>query len=175
MFPAKVCAVFVHLVDAIRPDWQAKLSAAEAALTRRANRRIIMRQVGDRLIPVGVSSSRLGTEIPPGSTAGPGGAIIIGENSRWGGGILGSVGGGGRERRGSRSSRRDLANILQGLGDGGADMEEVSVEQIRFSNLLKITTDVLLYQDHDDGSNETKSSRTRRRTETTSTSSITAR
>lgn len=94
-----------------------------------------MRQVGDRLIPVGVSSSRLGTDIPPGSTAGPGGAIIIGENSRWGGGILGGVGGGGRERRGSRNSRRDLANILQGLGDGGADMEEVSIAKGPFLTL----------------------------------------
>jgi hypothetical protein len=110
--------------DAIRPDWQAKLTAAEATTTRRANRRIIMRQVGDRLIPVGVSSSRLGNDLPPGSTAGPGGAIIIGENSRWGTGLLSTMAGGGRERRGSRS-RRDLAHLLQGLGDGGADMEEV--------------------------------------------------
>lgn len=127
------------LSDAIRPDWQAKLAAAEAATTRRANRRIIMRQVGDRLIPVGVSSSRLGTDIPPGSTAGPGGAIIIGENSRWGGGILGSVGASGRERRGSRNSRRDLANILQGLGDGGADMEEVSIHHLPLTLLTRIT------------------------------------
>jgi len=85
-----------------------------------------MRQVGDRLIPVGVSSSRLGSELPAGSTAGPGGAIIIGENTRWGGGILSSVAGGGRERRSSRSNRRDISQLLQGLGEGGADMEEVS-------------------------------------------------
>jgi hypothetical protein len=111
--------------DAIRPDWQAKLTAAEAALTRRSNRRIIMRQVGDRLIPVGISSSRLGAELPPGSSAGPGGAIIIGESTRWGGSLLNTVAGSGRERRGSRS-RRDLTQLLQGLGEGGSDMEEVS-------------------------------------------------
>lgn len=84
-----------------------------------------MRQVGDRLIPVGVSSSRLGSEFPGGSSTGPGGAIIIGENSRWGGGLLSGVGGTGREGRSGRS-RRDLTQILQGLGDGGVDMEEVS-------------------------------------------------
>uniref|UniRef100_A0A0W0FUL8 Uncharacterized protein n=1 Tax=Moniliophthora roreri TaxID=221103 RepID=A0A0W0FUL8_MONRR len=43
----------------IRPDWEAKLAAVRAAVTRRANRRIIMRQVGDRLIPVGVTSGRV--------------------------------------------------------------------------------------------------------------------
>ena len=84
-----------------------------------------MRQVGDRLIPVGVSSSRLGSELPPGSSSGPGGAIIIGENSRWTGGLLSSVAGAGRERRGSRG-RRDLTQLLQNLGEGGVDMEEVS-------------------------------------------------
>jgi hypothetical protein len=123
--PNSILTVTFDCSDAIRPDWQAKLAAAEAATTRRANRRIIMRQVGDRLIPVGVSSSRLGSELPAGSTAGPGGAIIIGENTRWGAGLLSSVAGGGRERRSSRS-RRDLTNILQNLGEGGGDMEEVS-------------------------------------------------
>lgn len=45
--------------DQIRPDWEAKLAAVRAAVARRANRRIIMRQVGDRLIPVGVTSGRV--------------------------------------------------------------------------------------------------------------------
>lgn len=45
--------------DQIRPDWEAKLAAVRAAVARRANRRIIMRQVGDRLIPVGVTSGRI--------------------------------------------------------------------------------------------------------------------
>lgn len=47
-----------YFTDQIRPDWEAKLAAVRAAVTRRANRRIIMRQVGDRLIPVGVTSGR---------------------------------------------------------------------------------------------------------------------
>ena len=46
-------------IDHIRPDWEAKLAAVRAAVARRANRRIIMRQVGDRLIPVGVTSGRV--------------------------------------------------------------------------------------------------------------------
>ncbi|GAW08458.1 zf-c3hc4 type zinc finger [Lentinula edodes] len=49
----------VVTTDQIRPDWEAKLAAVRAAVTRRANRRIIMRQVGDRLIPVGVTSGRV--------------------------------------------------------------------------------------------------------------------
>lgn len=46
-------------LDHIRPDWEAKLEAVRAAVARRANRRIIMRQVGDRLIPVGITSGRV--------------------------------------------------------------------------------------------------------------------
>ncbi|KAF8968356.1 hypothetical protein BDZ97DRAFT_1916194 [Flammula alnicola] len=49
----------VVTTDQIRPDWEAKLDAVRAAVARRANRRIIMRQVGDRLIPVGVTSGRV--------------------------------------------------------------------------------------------------------------------
>ncbi|KAL0071558.1 SNF1-interacting protein [Marasmius tenuissimus] len=49
----------VVTIDHIRPDWEAKLAAVRAAVARRANRRIIMRQVGDRLIPVGVTSGRV--------------------------------------------------------------------------------------------------------------------
>lgn len=45
--------------DQIRPDWESKLAAVRAAVARRANRRIVMRQVGDRLIPVGVTSGRI--------------------------------------------------------------------------------------------------------------------
>ncbi|KAF8810166.1 hypothetical protein BYT27DRAFT_7240954 [Phlegmacium glaucopus] len=49
----------VTTTDKIRPDWESKLEAVRAAVARRANRRIIMRQVGDRLIPVGVTSGRV--------------------------------------------------------------------------------------------------------------------
>jgi len=75
----------VITIDMIRPDWEDKLRQAHAAIARRANRRIIMRQVGDRLIPIGVSSSRAGAELPDGISQGPGGAIIIrgGEDGRW--------------------------------------------------------------------------------------------
>lgn len=54
------------LLDHIRPDWEQRLAAVKAAVARRANRRIIMRQVGDRLIPVGVTSSR--AQLPEGIT-----------------------------------------------------------------------------------------------------------
>ncbi|KEP55557.1 hypothetical protein V565_003210 [Rhizoctonia solani 123E] len=46
-------------IDYIRPDWEAKLEAVRATVARRANRRIVMRQVGDRLIPVGITSGRV--------------------------------------------------------------------------------------------------------------------
>ncbi|KAK4687217.1 hypothetical protein P7C73_g2906, partial [Tremellales sp. Uapishka_1] len=48
----------VVTIDQIRPDWETKLNAVKAAAARRASRRIVMRQVGDRLIPVGFTSSR---------------------------------------------------------------------------------------------------------------------
>ncbi|RXK38324.1 hypothetical protein M231_04366 [Tremella mesenterica] len=48
----------VVTIDEIRPDWERKLNAVKAAAARRASRRIIMRQVGDRLIPIGYTSSR---------------------------------------------------------------------------------------------------------------------
>ncbi|CAE7089904.1 unnamed protein product [Rhizoctonia solani] len=49
----------VVTIDYIRPDWEAKLEAVRATVARRANRRIVMRQVGDRLIPVGITSGRV--------------------------------------------------------------------------------------------------------------------
>lgn len=48
----------VVTIDAIRPDWETKLNAVKAQAARRAARRIVMRQVGDRLIPIGYTSSR---------------------------------------------------------------------------------------------------------------------
>lgn len=90
-----------------------------------------MRQVGDRLIPVGVSSSRLGAELPPGSTTGPGGAIIIQDGARWGG--LGRSGTG--EGRSTTRSRRELAQLLQ-LG-GGAEVEEMMMMEAMRLSLLE--------------------------------------
>ena len=46
------------LADEIRPDWEDKLNAVKAAAARKAARRIVMRQVGDRLVPIGYTSSR---------------------------------------------------------------------------------------------------------------------
>lgn len=48
----------VVTIDCIRPDWEDKLNAVKAQAARRANRRIVMRQVGDRLVPIGYTSSR---------------------------------------------------------------------------------------------------------------------
>ena len=45
-------------VDEIRPDWETKLNAVKAAAARKASRRIVMRQVGDRLVPIGFTSAR---------------------------------------------------------------------------------------------------------------------
>lgn len=110
-------------LDQIRPDWEAKLAAVRAAVARRANRRIIMRQVGDRLIPVGVTSGRLQAlangEIP-----------LIGDHN--------AEGVNENEGRSSRRSRRrhhqqppgDLNNLLGGMGLGGQDLEEAS--QMRY-------------------------------------------
>ncbi|KAJ3001978.1 hypothetical protein NUW54_g6099 [Trametes sanguinea] len=108
----------VVTVDMIHPDWEAKLAAVRAAVARRANRRIIMRQVGDRLIPVGVTSGRVhpipaeegGAETPEGSSD-----------------------------RGSRRSRRrqqnqEINQFLGSMGLGGQDLEELMVmEAMRLS------------------------------------------
>ncbi|WVF72274.1 hypothetical protein IAT40_007086 [Kwoniella sp. CBS 6097] len=51
-------AMEVVTIDEIRPDWEQKLNSVKAAAARRASRRIVMRQVGDRLIPIGYTSSR---------------------------------------------------------------------------------------------------------------------
>ncbi|KAK8869892.1 hypothetical protein IAR55_000460 [Kwoniella newhampshirensis] len=51
-------AAEVVTIDEIRPDWETKLNAVKAAAARRASRRIVMRQVGDRLIPIGFTSAR---------------------------------------------------------------------------------------------------------------------
>ncbi|KAJ8475399.1 hypothetical protein ONZ51_g6566 [Trametes cubensis] len=108
----------VVTVDQIHPDWEAKLAAVRAAVARRANRRIIMRQVGDRLIPVGVTSGRVHA-LP----AEEGGA----ETAE------------GSSDRGSRRSRRrqqnqELNQFLGTMGLAGQDLEELMVmEAMRLS------------------------------------------
>lgn len=93
-------------IDQIRPDWEAKLAAVRAAVARRANRRIIMRQVGDRLIPVGIG--RIHEE-----------------------GDSGEGGGSGSRRRRNRNPPGELA---QYLGMQGQDLEELMLmEAMRLS------------------------------------------
>ncbi|KAG5647126.1 hypothetical protein DXG03_001081 [Asterophora parasitica] len=102
-------------VNQIRPDWEAKLAAVRAAVTRRANRRIIMRQVGDRLIPVGVTSGRVHALSPEEAQAE------------------------GVDSAGSRRSRRrqqaaQNQNFEQFMGMGGQDLEELMLmEAMRLS------------------------------------------
>ncbi|CAO1631266.1 unnamed protein product [Jaminaea pallidilutea] len=114
----------VLTTDMIRPDWQEKLSQAQAAILRRANRRIIMRQVGERLIPVGVSSSRAGSELPEGS--GPGGAIILREGEQWGPFTPTGV---DPSSHGRRSSRRQL--------QVGSDVEDLMMEEAMRLSLIE--------------------------------------
>lgn len=123
---SRKCAFLAHLhsLDHIRPDWEAKLAAVRATATRRANRRIIMRQVGDRLIPVGVTSGRVHPLA---------GEVQFGENGD---------NANENEGRGSRRSRRrqpqqqpqDLNQLLGTMGLGGQDLEEVGFLTIIFSN-----------------------------------------
>jgi hypothetical protein len=99
-------------LDQIRPDWEVKLNNVRAAVARRANRRIVMRQVGDQLIPVGITSGRV-VALPPGS-----------ESSS------SSDEGGGRRRR--RDRNNDLTQFLGSMGMAGQDLEEV----MRFVHLF---------------------------------------
>ncbi|KAI0807201.1 hypothetical protein C8Q74DRAFT_1313087 [Fomes fomentarius] len=110
----------VVTVDHIHPDWEAKLAAVRAAVARRANRRIIMRQVGDRLIPIGVTSGRVHT-IP----AEEGGS----EN------VEGSGERGSRRRR--RHQNQDINQFLGTVGLGGQDLEEIMVMEAMRLSLLE--------------------------------------
>lgn len=74
-----------------------------------------MRQVGDRLIPVGVTSGRVHT-LP--NTEGADAADA--ENAPPGGTS------GSRRRRGPRMNGQDLSQLLGQMGLGGQDLEEVS-------------------------------------------------
>jgi hypothetical protein len=93
--------------DQVHPDWEARLAAVQAAAARRANRRIIMRQIGDRLVPVGITSGRIHPLSVEG--AGPEGD-----------------GGGSRRSRRRQQQQQDLNNFLGNIGLGGRDLEEVS-------------------------------------------------
>lgn len=105
----------VVTTDQIRPDWEAKLAAVRAAVTRRANRRIIMRQVGDRLIPVGVTSGRVHALSPEEAQAE-------------------GVDGGGSRRARRRQQAAQGQNFEQFMGMAGQDLEELMLmEAMRLS------------------------------------------
>ncbi|BGP53889.1 hypothetical protein JCM8202_006082 [Rhodotorula sphaerocarpa] len=132
----------VVTTDMIHPDWEAKLEQMKAVVARRANRRIVFRQVGDRLIPVGITSGRGGEGATP-TMAGTQGlppqllsqiAAALDASNENGGSSSGS-------RRRSRSSRRrsndEMAQLLESLGlGGGADIEEMMLQEaMRISQL----------------------------------------
>lgn len=112
----------VVTTDSIRPDWEAKLAAVRAAVTRRANRRIIMRQVGDRLIPVGVTSGRV-HPLPAGE--GQDGSEVDNSASR-------------RSRRHrNNGGQSDISQLLGQMGLGGQDLEELMVMEAMRLSLLE--------------------------------------
>lgn len=80
-------------------------------MARRANRRIVMRQVGDQLIPVGITSGRV-VALPPGTE----GTVVVDEGS-----------GSRRRRRGERNGPTpDFQQLLGQMTMGGQDIEEAS-------------------------------------------------
>ncbi|KAJ7752029.1 hypothetical protein B0H16DRAFT_1317879 [Mycena metata] len=113
----------VVLTDHIRPDWEAKLAAVRAAVTRRANRRIIMRQVGDRLIPVGVTSGRVHALTPEEAAQAQAQAEAPAENNT-----------GSRRSRRRQQQPPPNGNFEQFMGMGGPELEELMImEAMRLS------------------------------------------
>lgn len=58
--PSSSCVV---LVDQVHPEWRQQLAEEQEQVARRSTRRVIMRQVGDTVVPVCVSSSRTGRSL----------------------------------------------------------------------------------------------------------------
>ena len=109
--------------DQIRPDWEAKLAAVRAQAQRRANRRIIMRQVGDRLIPVGVTSGRVHALTEDGGDA---------EGSR----------SGNRRRRRNQGQNPALDRLLGQVDIAGQDLEEVGSSDAFRDQLYGVLTEL---------------------------------
>lgn len=111
------------MADQIRPGWEEKLAAVKAAVERRGRRQIIMRQVGGRLVPVGVTSGRIHTIEDPGENE---------EDSS-----------SGRRSRRRPPQSAELGHLLQsmGIGMGGQDLEEVSLAICKPSGLLMLDLD----------------------------------
>ncbi len=136
----------VITVDQVRPDWHYKLAQAEAAIARRANRRVIMRQVGDRLIPIGISSSRMGADLAAAAESGrinmngPGGSIILNDGQNWPGSTSNGSGLTSRRRssRPSRGATEGLPELARMMRMGaGEDMEEAMVMEAMRLSLLE--------------------------------------
>ncbi|WFD08441.1 hypothetical protein MVES1_003817 [Malassezia vespertilionis] len=77
------------ITDTVHPHWENKLEKALANADRQANRRVIMRQIGSALIPIGVSSSRTGETLASAVQSnaqlgrqGPGGSIILHQDTQ---------------------------------------------------------------------------------------------
>ncbi|SCV68986.1 BQ2448_2006 [Microbotryum intermedium] len=120
----------VVTTDQVHPDWEAKVEAIRATVARRANRRIVFRQVGERLIPVGVTSGRAGDgsnptmssmQFPPGFAAQV--AAAMDPNAT------------GRSSRSSRRRNQEMAEMLAGLG--GQDLEELMIEEAMRISMLE--------------------------------------
>ncbi|KAM0754147.1 hypothetical protein T439DRAFT_378231 [Meredithblackwellia eburnea MCA 4105] len=137
----------VVTTDQLHPDWEAKVEAVRATVARRANRRIVFRQVGDRLIPVGITSGREGdganatmttTTLPPGFAAQVAAALDPSSAGSSGGSGGGGSGSGREGRRAQRRRNAEMAQLLEsmGVGLGGQDLEEMMVmEAMRLSML----------------------------------------
>jgi hypothetical protein len=147
-------------IDQIRPDWEDQLNAVKAAAARRASRRIIMHrvglasfcsvrlphltssQIGDRLIPVGYTSSREGTNVSVGDS----GPIerTVDENT-----LQAILAGAERSSRSGRRSRRTGSGDANSGIAAAADIEEVSQARANSSIVItacchRITTDPFL-------------------------------
>ncbi|KAJ9125493.1 hypothetical protein QFC22_000454 [Naganishia vaughanmartiniae] len=119
----------VVTIDQIRPDWEDQLNAVKAAAARRASRRIIMHRIGDRLIPVGYTSSREGTNMSVGDS----GPIerTIDENA-----LQAILAGADRSSRSGRRSRRTGSGDANAGITAAADIEELMLmEAMRLSML----------------------------------------
>lgn len=152
----------VVTTDMLHPDWEAKLEAMKATVARRANRRIVFRQVGDRLVPVGITSGRQsdganatmasGTQTLPPDFLSQIAAALDHSNNNHGNESQTSSSGvrsgfrvrTGRRRGGSSSGggasgdgNDEVARLLESLGlGGGPDLEEMMLQEaMRLSQL----------------------------------------
>ncbi|GAA6061790.1 hypothetical protein JCM10212_001396 [Sporobolomyces blumeae] len=142
----------VVTTDMLHPDWEAKLEAMKATVARRANRRIVFRQVGDRLVPVGITSGRssdganatMATQtLPPDFLSQIAAALDNSNNEGGSGSRSGSSSGfrvrSSRRRRGSSQGggNDEVAQLLESLGlGGGPDLEEMMLQEaMRLSQL----------------------------------------